>query len=200
MLVDVDWQWARARQYELGLAKGERVIRQIGRGYDYVRPLGAQRERPLYLDFVELDGSPETCLAFARGWGLLTSPSPRDGTTESVSDWRTEIKNMKRLVNLVSMVTADGFRLATVPVTALTVHLAAGEPGHQPRLMMRPNTLISAMLLQFAQALEGGRSVRECPRCGKPFEIGGRGGKRSMAKFCSPQCQMAAHYRSRTQG
>src|SRR6516162_7997553 len=102
MMIDIDWQWGRAHRYELGIANGEQVIRQVGQGRDLIRPLGGQRERPLYLDFVELDGSPKACLEFATSWGLLTS-HPREGRTEPLSDWRAEIKNMKNLINRISM-------------------------------------------------------------------------------------------------
>jgi hypothetical protein len=203
MILDLNWEWGRAHRYELGTASGEQVIQQIGRGRDRIRPLGEQRKRPAYLEFATLDASPEACLAFASSWGLLISP-PRDGAAEPLDLWRKEIKSLNRLVNVVpgAIITANS-RRTSMKITKLEVGLISGDPGRHPMLMIQPETLLSAMLLQFAQAQAGGASVRACAQCGQWFEIGGRGAtrKRSMAQFCSISCRMRHHYeRSRQAG
>jgi hypothetical protein len=199
MNVDVDWQWGRGHRYESVVAGGEPAIRQVGRGRDRIRPLSAQTQRPLYLAFAALDGTPEACLAFAGSWGLLFS-QPKDGATERLSAWRQEIRTMRRLLDAVP----GAFRLPRgfnttgsrwrLDVTKLNLVLLSNDPGQLPTLVIAPTTLLSAMLVQFAQAQAGGASVRECAQCGERFEVGGRGRKRSMAQFCTPACRMRHHY------
>jgi hypothetical protein len=201
MILDIDWQWGRAHQYKLGIVKGEQVIRQVGRGRDLIRPLGGQRKRPLYLDFVECEGSPQSLLAFASIWGLLTTP-PQDGAAEPVSAWRKEIKNMKLLLDAVPRMVEFGRSMVEagranspwkMAVTKLDLVIMGGVPGEPPSLMAQPTTLLSAMRLQFAEARMSGVSVRTCANCGRAFEVGGRGGtarKRGMALYCSDPCRI----------
>jgi hypothetical protein len=65
------------------------------------------------------------------------------------------------------------------------------------QLVMRvsANSLIGAMWLQFAKAVEGNRKYRQCQRqqCRKWFEVGQNTTARSDKKFCSPTCKSAAH-------
>jgi hypothetical protein len=196
MILDLDWEWGRAHRYEPGTASGDPVIQQVGRGRDRIRPLGEHRPRPAYLEFATLDGSPEACLAFASSWGLLFSP-PKDGAAEPLSTWRQEIKTLKRLLDAVPahIITVHS-RRTSVKITKLDVGLVSGDPGGRPRLMIQPENLLSAMLLQFAQAQAGGASVAACAQCGTLFEIGGRGRNRRRvgAQFCKPACRMRYHY------
>jgi hypothetical protein len=197
MNINIDWQWGRGHRYDLGTASGEQVIRQVGQGRGRIRPLAAQR--PLYLEFVALDGTPEACLAFASTWGLLAS-QPKDGVTEPLSAWRQEIKHLQLLIDRVPGMFRLPHNFAPITsrwnlnVTKLDLVLVSGDPGQHPTLMIQPTTLLGAMLVQFAQAQAGGTSVRECVQCGKRFEVGGRGRKRSGAEYCSPACRYAAFY------
>ena len=53
-------------------------------------------------------------------------------------------------------------------------------------LFINPSSLISALWLQFARAVEGNRQYTVCEFCHMPFEVGrSAGGKRTDAKFCS---------------
>jgi hypothetical protein len=209
MIVDSDWSWWCARRYELGKESGEEVVRQVGAIRDRVWPLALREGRPLYLQFAELDGSPESVLTFTSRWGLLETP-PQHDAAEPVSAWRKEIKNMNALLDALPRTVEFGRAMVEagrtnsrwmLAVTKLDLVIRGGVPGEQPVLVARPTNLLSAMRLQFAAAQMAGVSVRECPHCGKRFEVGGRGGRprlRSVAKFCSPKCQMASHYKSRT--
>jgi hypothetical protein len=64
-------------------------------------------------------------------------------------------------------------------------------------LQIIPDTLLSAMWLQFAQAIDGNRKHRACRECGKWFEISTEGtGFRVNREFCSDPCK-SKDYRSR---
>jgi len=53
-----------------------------------------------------------------------------------------------------------------------------------------PTSLIAAIWLQFASAIDGDRQYRTCKTCGKWFEIGGTGRRRD-AETCSDSCRAA---------
>jgi hypothetical protein len=209
MIVDSEWGWWCARRYELGKESGEEVVRQVGAVRDIVRPLALREGQPLYLQLAELDHSAESALTFASRWGLLITP-PQHHAAEPVSTWRKEIKNMNALLDALPRTVEFGRSMVEagrpnsrwkMAVTKLDLVIMGGVPGEQPVLVAQPTNLLSALRLQFAAAQMAGVSVRECPHCGKRFEVGGRGGRprlRSVAKFCSQTCQMAAHYKSRT--
>jgi hypothetical protein len=61
--------------------------------------------------------------------------------------------------------------------------------GNDPRLQLslKPLSLLGAIWLQFAVAVEERRNFEKCKNCGRPFEISRAAatGKRSDAKFCT---------------
>ncbi len=65
----------------------------------------------------------------------------------------------------------------------------------QLKLYMRPDNLLSALWLQFAQAVTGNKEYRQCRQCGAWYEIL-PGTTRSDRAYCSNACRSKA-YRSR---
>lgn len=61
-------------------------------------------------------------------------------------------------------------------------------------LRFGPQDLRTALWLQFARAIEGGKEYQQCEHCRMWYEIGSREGARSDKKFCSPACR-ARHWR-----
>ncbi len=66
------------------------------------------------------------------------------------------------------------------------------------RLFIVPQSLISAMWLQFAKAVDGNRDYRRCSQCQRWFELGG-GVIRSDATYCSNACRQRRYRRERQQ-
>ncbi len=73
-------------------------------------------------------------------------------------------------------------------------------PRRQPRLRFRsvPKTLLAALWVQFAMAVEGDRQYHQCDQCGLWFEVAGErrvgaNEKREGAKFCSNACRFRAY-------
>lgn len=64
-------------------------------------------------------------------------------------------------------------------------------------LRLVPQSLIGCLWLQFAKAIEGNRSYRQCGNCQGWFELGGSRGARADKKFCSPSCKANAHRKKR---
>src|SRR5260221_14562980 len=71
--------------------------------------------------------------------------------------------------------------------------------GNEPRLQLslKPLSLLGAIWLQFAAAMEEQRNFEKCKNCGRPFEISRAAltGKRSDAKFCSTRCRVRGYQR-----
>jgi len=65
------------------------------------------------------------------------------------------------------------------------------------KLVMRlgANSLIGALWLQFARAIEGNKDYKQCQNCRDWMEVGGNRTARSDKKFCTPSCRTAAHRR-----
>jgi hypothetical protein len=61
------------------------------------------------------------------------------------------------------------------------------------RLTIVPGSLISALWLQFARAVDGNRSYRTCENCRRWFEVGAE--TRADAKYCSNSCRQKAYRR-----
>jgi hypothetical protein len=62
------------------------------------------------------------------------------------------------------------------------------------RIQLVPSSLISALWLQLAMAIDGNRNYRRCESCTRWFELSGDA--RGDAKFCRQACQFKA-YRTR---
>ena len=64
------------------------------------------------------------------------------------------------------------------------------------RIFIWPPSLIAAMWLQFALAIDGDRQYRTCAECGRWFEIGG-GIKRTDSETCDASCRKRRQNRNR---
>jgi hypothetical protein len=192
----ISFEWTRGYGYELS---GD-VIRQSGRGRDHIHPL--EIRKTLYLDFASIDGTAETCLAFAQAWGLLMTPAKLDAA-EPIDQWRQKIRSMKSWITGVTMVRTANSRRVEARMAAVDVTLVSGEPWvpglpaiPKPTLVLRPHTLFDAMMVQLALSTAGGNALATCEQCGNPFEVGATG-KRSIARFCSDACRNKFHNQRR---
>src|ERR1035441_8390476 len=68
-------------------------------------------------------------------------------------------------------------------------------------LRLSAHSLIGAIWLQFAKAVEGNKEYKQCQnaRCRRWIEVGGNRTARSDKKFCSPSCKSDAHRRKSEQ-
>jgi hypothetical protein len=195
MLATGVFAWDRGRAYEFSSGS----IRQVGRGRDVIHPLEVKKERPLYLQFAELD-TPESCLNFAHAWGLLTLRA-KDGAAERLGDWQKLIREMQAMISMVEVLHATNPRPIRMSITGLEVTLVSGAPGEPPSLQLQPTALWTAMLLELAQAQASGAELATCEQCGQRFEIGGDHGKRrypTAVRFCSRECINRWTYENKT--
>lgn len=83
----------------------------------------------------------------------------------------------------------------------LTVGLAPVIQPHPDvgwgELRFTPRYLIDAIWLQFAEAVCGNKSYRQCQFCGKPFELSPDVARTSRL-FCSDSCKMQSYRQRKT--
>jgi hypothetical protein len=194
--IQVVSEWTRGRRYEHVPYKGGLAIRQADKGRERFNPLDPVRATSLAVRFAALDGSPERCVAFANHFGLLTTPASF-GAQEPLDIWQREIKKMKSLISMTDVVRSTNSRRIRMKMATLNVGLQSGLPDTKPALVLWPQTLLDAMIVQFAQSKASGRTIRACQQCGNWFEQG-FDAKRSVAKFCSDRCRNRYHYEIKT--
>ena len=150
----------------------------------------------LYLEFAQLDGSPESCVSFAAKYGLLREPARvSQPPSEDLAVWRREISKMRQNIQRwQDVVKIDRKGLGTfVKVANIDVFLVPGQGvDATPVLAMQPGSLLDAMNLEMAQFISGNgrRGLVQCRGCGVMFQAGG-GGKRTVARFHSDECRIS---------
>jgi hypothetical protein len=195
--VKIDFDWSRAystRPSAPAYAIEDGKIRQIGERRQSYSPfrLGA----PVYLEFAQLDGSPEACLAFAEKYGLLREQARlAKPPSEDFSFWKSEIKRMSTNVRMLpSVVRTASSRGTYAKVGKVDVLLVPGVGVDAPPVMvMEPGDLLQAMNLEMAHFISGGGRLIACRNCGVLFQAGRAGGKRAIAQFHDDDCKHAFH-------
>jgi hypothetical protein len=158
----------------------------------------------LFLEFAATDESEDAVLEFTNLYGLLGS------APVYLDDWNAERVIMKRATDAWQ----GGKRRGLDQVVGHITHLMNGshgislEPPHPPLVFMIdgdtlnmhfvPLSLLVALYIQFAQAIQGNKKFRQCAWCGVTFEL-----TPSIARtnrlFCSNSCKQA-DYRHRKGG
>jgi hypothetical protein len=192
--VAIDFRWSRAYGSRPGASAytvKDGKIQQIGARKESYAPL---RLGELYLEFAQLDGSPEACASFAEKYGLLTSPaSLTRPPSEDLSFWRSEIRRMMIFVrSLPRVVRVVNSRGTYAKVGKVDVLLVPGVgPDAPPVMVMEPGDLLQAMNLDMAHFISGGGRLIPCQNCGVLFQAGKSGSKRTIAQFHNNECRIA---------
>ena len=80
-----------------------------------------------------------------------------------------------------------------VRMTSIDIRFGKAWDAAHPALFIVPKDLLSAMWLQFAQAVSAMTNLRRCNWCPTWFAYGTGTGRRKSAHFCSDRCRKAAH-------
>jgi hypothetical protein len=195
--VAINFEWSRAYATRVGArayAIKDGKIVQVGERRQTFAPLRLGAVYPLYLEFAQLDGSPEACAAFAEKYGLLCEPAKlTKPPSEDLSFWKSEIKRMLGSVrSLPTVVRVANSRRTIAKVGNVDVILVPGDgPDAPPRMEMVPGNLLQAMNLEMAHFISGGGRLASCRHCGIMFQSGRAGGKRAVAQFHHDDCRIA---------
>lgn len=204
--IKINFDWTRAYAKEPGqpaYAFKNGKIQQIGRGKQSYLPL---EHELLFLDFAQLDPSPDPCIGFAEKWGLLTERAYSTGElpSEDLSTWRAEIKRMLVLIRMLpTVVRVANSRGTYARVGKIDVLLVPGTGlNATPVMVMEPGDLLQAMNLEMVHFISGGGSLLICKQCQRYFQAGrgGKGSKRVIARFCTDRCKHAFHNAQRRRG
>jgi hypothetical protein len=191
--LDIGFEWSRAHAYECVPSpnkKGDLLIRQKNKGRDPVRPLELPLDDPLAVIFANLEASGDACVRFAGAFGLLRTPAST-GAAEGLSSWQTEIRKMKSLISMTSMVRSANSR--NVRMNTASVDVALVSVNEKRIMVLQPRTLLDAMLVQLTQSFASGSDIETCPFCQRWFERGGKA-RRGDAKFCDERCRNKFYY------
>ncbi len=175
------------------------LIQPVGGKVRWERPL--DYHKTLFKQFSELDGTPESCVKFANTFGPLINPDTAL-RGDTLAFWQEEIKKMKNAIELWEKNNRAVFQLDHVgkQLANLSAVLFPGEPDGRPVLNIIPNSLRSALWLQFAQWVSSDHEIRTCAWCGTWFETGPGTGRRGGARFCSGKHRANYHNDRRTKG
>jgi hypothetical protein len=204
-MFEIDLEWSVANEYvlrpvergagpDLGIypAEGARITRY--------RPL--EKNPAVYAEFIKLDGSEQSCLQFAKTYGLLFD----NGSPETLRDWNYQIQHINDTINLCKLSRsnpAEAFRRFGKQSTQLwsdvKIFLSIKSSNSPATLDVRASDLLSAIEMQAIKSiLLADRRLEQCIECGTWFEIG-RGARRSQSKFCSVRCKDGYYNRLKAQ-
>ncbi len=214
-MFDIDFEWPVAQTYESGGAPAYRypdtwAVYPTKGPVTWRRPLGS--EPPLYLQFLRLDGSEQSCLEFAKKYGLLRFDIAQDsGWSEPLTGWgsaaykwcehmdfwRREIQRIRNLQSILEGTRThptEVFRRERFGLSAPLAVSLVMTPKGPPMIHLRCGTLLDAIELQCVRSFLAGRGSYQCAECSSWFEVG-PGAHRSHAVFCSRTCKDHHHNR-----
>jgi len=171
-----------------------------------VNPMGTQVQNfdpilnspDLYLRFANTSLSIDGILGFATDNGLLGTGNAH----ETVGEWRDEIRRMREVISKWEHLQSEKpvkfaktyKRFFPFPTSGLTHTLEAGPSGKLEQYL-EPKSLLAAMWVQFAGAIEGTTSFSPCAECSNWIDTV-PGSNRPDKIYCSDACRMRA-YRKR---
>ena len=155
------------------------------------RPL--ERHSGIFMEFASSDDTFESVNYLANKYGLLD----KYYRAENLVFWQNRISSISDMVkqweesrnngNITEFIDwFNTFRKANSSVILKKFHDA-----RRPSLKITPNSLYSAIELQFAQAVSADASLRKCAMCPNWFSFGTGTGRRKSAHYCSPRCRKA---------
>jgi hypothetical protein len=178
-------------------------LRLVRLGGDLIpyRPL--ERFETLFRIFANDVRTARDVLAFAQKFGSLTGDGLEMNVGEPAYQTVVHAEGMREFLSFASgskQLLARGIEAQMNPLGQIGVAIALDAETTRPKLRLSPSSLLDALWLQFAQALAGGSSLRQCQHCGGWFETGDGTGRRRDAKFCSNEHRVIFNSLKRSQG
>jgi hypothetical protein len=137
----------------------------------------------LYTTFANVR-SYDQLLAFITEYGSLTNKNEIEKLLDAAKEIRAWLSREKSPLWSVADLKASLIRDRTSGTAVIS---------------FSPTTLLDALWLQLAQALSGGAQFRQCEKCKIPFPVGGKSGRRLVARFCSDKCRIEFNSLKRSQ-
>ena len=158
------------------------IARIVGCGGDH-RALRLNERPMLYKEFANLK-TPDELLEFITEYGPLTS--------------KNEIWKLLDVAAQMKDIMHKKTTPPIWPVADLRASIVTDKGAIA--IKVRPARLLDALWLQLGQALSGGAQFRKCerPGCGEWFPVGGKSGRRLVARFCTDKCRIEHNSLERT--
>jgi hypothetical protein len=191
--------WRDPRGYRL--ENSNQLVVRNGRrndNFDVLEPL--KMNRALYSAFANEVVTAEGLLKFVQSHGPLTNRGNDQGDEVHYVLWHAA--RMRDCLKLVSARRRTGRPAKGFGISAIPLHAAIDwDPETNiPRWVMRPNTLVDGLWLQFGQAITRGARLQTCRLCGEWFEVGYPGDRRLDSKFCRDEHRVQYNSRKRSKG
>jgi hypothetical protein len=157
----------------------------------------------LYRIFANEVRTPKDVLAFAQKFGSLTVDGLDMKVGEPAYNTVVHAEGMREFLGFASgdkQLLTRGIEAQMNALGHIDVAIVLDAETTRPKLRLSPSSLLDALWLQFAQALAGGSSLRQCQLCGGWFETGDGTGRRRDAKFCSNEHRIAFNSLKRSKG
>ncbi len=178
-------------------ARLDRVLIPIGRRTLTYRPL--EENKALFRQFADTTPSPDGVQSFANNYGLLWCYpwSYQYGLLV----WANEISEMRRAVEQWEKAreTGDDWSPLVNAISQrsnefdLSIDFSRPPGRERPMFTIRPPDLITALWVQFAQAVTANTPISRCSWCPTWFAYGSGTGRRRSSQYCSDRCRKAAH-------
>ena len=176
-----------------------RVIVRNGKRKDNFDVLSPLKNEALYGEFANTSISAEGLLKFVECHGPLTERGNDQGEIVHQVLWHAErMRDALKLRSLQRLRRGrdTGFGFPFVPLRAGI----SWEPPNGLRWVIRPNSLVDGLWLQFGQAITRGVRIQACVHCGQWFEVGYPSRRRLDSKFCSDEHRVQYNSRQRSKG
>jgi hypothetical protein len=197
----IEFEWERCIDgFRISYPNGkDGALESASRRFERYRPT----EFPaLFQQFADMPRSAEGMRDFANGFGLLNGGArPPSKTTYAatlvyplLTDHRALCAAITRFeageaVTLTQLYNRD--RGGDKGLGQLRTELRS-HPDGKISLVFVPSSLIEFLWFQFALHVASDAKLLRCERCGLPFPVGTRTGRRATARFCSNPCKVAS--------
>ncbi len=155
--------------------------------------------KSVFRNFVDWEASAVGALTFTEGFGfLLKRDYDLDPPRMSVGDWLSRQSGLKSAVHKWEAGDLSGLveQFNASDLGTLSTKLRLNNTGAMVILGLRPQSLWSLMLIEFALHVTNNTGLKQCEWCGTWFPFG-TGSKRRRAKFCSDPCRKKSHVQSK---
>jgi hypothetical protein len=165
----------------------------------------------LFLDFANMPLTAEGALEFASEHGRLggtVETSVGQRSAEHLDDWFHHSRRIRELWETCTLAASGGEKAEKLyasiadqitPEIQLAKPAMVCEPDSpRPRVRIVPSSLLTAMYLQLAAAVDENKQFQKCRHCGGHFELS-PGVNRADKIFCSESCRVMEYRRRKDQ-
>jgi hypothetical protein len=154
----------------------------------------------VFRNFVDWEDTPEGALSFTEAHGfLLEWDYQTDPPCSLVDEWLSRQSGLRTAVHSWEAGDVSGLieRFNSPDLGELSTKLRPNRTGTSVSLVLKPKSLWSLMLVEFALHVSNKSGLKQCDWCSTWFPYGTGTGRRSKVRFCSDPCRKSSHVHSK---